>query len=110
MRNAKTILQVIRERGRSSLRPWHETLESRMTRKCHVRFGGGRSEQCLPGNSLAAYPTGAPNLAIPTSRSTRQRKTPLDQPGNTCGFREIPMKARAPIASGWGSVRTEGRR
>jgi hypothetical protein len=39
------------------LRPRHETLESRMTRKCHVRFGGGRSEQCLPGNSPAAYPT-----------------------------------------------------
>jgi hypothetical protein len=33
------------------LRPRHETLESRMTRKCHVRFGGKRSEQCLPGNS-----------------------------------------------------------
>jgi hypothetical protein len=28
-----------------------------MTRKCHVRFGGGLLEKCLQGNSPAAYPT-----------------------------------------------------
>jgi hypothetical protein len=96
MRNAKTILQVIRERGRSSLRPWHETLESRMTRKCHVRFGGGRSEQCLPGNSSAAYPTEVPNLATPTSRSTRPRKKPHDQRRRACGFKETNTRVPAP--------------
>jgi predicted DNA-binding protein len=109
MRNAKTIRQVIRERGRSSLRPWHETLESRMTRKCHVRFGGGRSEQCLPGNSSAAYPTGGPNPATRTRRNTRRRKTPRGWPGKACGSRTTPTRVPAPIASGSGSAKPDAR-
>jgi hypothetical protein len=60
------------------LRPRHETLESRMTRKCHVRFGGGRSEQCLPGNSPAAYPTEVPNRATLTHSGTKLPKKPRD--------------------------------
>jgi hypothetical protein len=61
------------------LRPRHETLESRMTRKCHVRFGGGRSEQCLPGNSPAVYPTEVPNPATPTHSSTKPPKRPRER-------------------------------
>ena len=86
------------------LRPRHETLESRMTRKCHVRFGGGRSEQCLPGNSPAAYPTEDPNPAIPIRCSIRRRKTPHTPRRKACGCWEIGMKAHGRTASESASV------
>jgi hypothetical protein len=81
------------------LRPRHETLESRMTRKCYIRFGGGRSEQCLPGNSPAAYPTEDPNLATPTSRHTRPRKKRHEPPRKACGSWAIKTSPRAPTAA-----------
>jgi hypothetical protein len=87
------------------LRPRHETLESRMTRKCHVRFGGGRSEQCPPGNSPAVYPTGDRNPAIPINSSTKRRKIPRDQGRKACGSLVTSTRVPVPTANGWGSVR-----
>jgi hypothetical protein len=44
-----------------------------MTRKCHVRFGGGPSEKCLyGGNSPAAYPT-LPDKSYGRRACTRSR-------------------------------------
>ncbi len=44
MRNAETVLGIIQDRGR---RPWvWTTLESRVLRKAHARFGEGRMEKC----------------------------------------------------------------
>ncbi len=60
MRNAETILAVIRDRGDHYANGHrNEPLESRMLGNVHVRFGGGRLEKCrkatrqsptLPGN------------------------------------------------------------
>ena len=48
MRSAKTVLGIIRLR---------RTLESRVLRKAHARFGEGRMEKCSHSNSPAAYST-----------------------------------------------------
>ena len=61
MRNAETVLGIIQDRGRRSW-VW-TTLESRVLRKAHARFGEGRMEgrggwkSAGIGNSLAAYST-----------------------------------------------------
>ena len=55
MRNAETILAVIA--SMNGLR------ESRMTRKCHVRFGGGRMEKDATGSPRAEEHRDKPNLA-----------------------------------------------
>jgi len=44
MRNAETTLGIIQDRGRSP-GSW-TTLESRVLRKAHARFGEGRLEKC----------------------------------------------------------------
>ena len=36
-----------------------------MTRKCHVRFGGGTVEKCRQGNSPLSYPTTDPTVHLP---------------------------------------------
>jgi hypothetical protein len=79
MQNAETILKVIHERGwpqgtgkpwsfaKTATRPsmpenqpgrktWNELLESRMTRKCQVRFGGGRTEKGSKGHLAGRLP------------------------------------------------------
>ena len=48
MRSAETVLGIIRLR---------RTLESRVLRKAHARFGEGRMEKCSRSNSPAAYST-----------------------------------------------------
>ncbi len=48
MRSAETVLGIIRLR---------RTLESRVLRKAHARFGEGRMEKCPRSNSPAAYST-----------------------------------------------------
>jgi len=41
-------------------------LESRVLGNLHARFGGGRLEKCLYGNSPGAYPTPAKKEKIKT--------------------------------------------
>src|SRR3954449_7606133 len=64
MRDADTILAIIRERTRKGTDPGHGSLESRMRSKPHVRFGGGptekgRSDRHLAG-ALPYLPTRSP--------------------------------------------------
>ena len=54
MRNAETVLGIIRLR---------RTLESRVLRKAHARFGEGRMEKCSRSNSPAAYSTATSTFA-----------------------------------------------
>ena len=49
MRDADTILTIIRGRPCEGTDPGHESLESRMRSKPHVRFGGGRMEKGVAG-------------------------------------------------------------
>ena len=53
MRSAETVLGIIRLR---------RTLESRVLRKAHARFGEGRMEKCSRSNSPAAYLFGSGTL------------------------------------------------
>src|SRR5215213_4419954 len=62
MRNAETVLGIIRLR---------RTLESRVLRKAHARFGEGRMEKCPRGNSPAAYSTRATSPGASGTRCAR---------------------------------------
>ncbi len=42
----------------------HELLESRMMRKYHVRFGGGRLEKGLKGHLASRLPNSAERLTV----------------------------------------------
>ena len=53
MRDADTILTIIRERTREGTDPGHGSLESRMRSKPHVRFGGGPTEKGRSDRHLA---------------------------------------------------------
>ena len=67
MRNAETVLGIIRLR---------RTLESRVLRKAHARFGEGRMEKCSWSNSPAAYSTS-------TTAAKRGTSSPIS-PGSSC--------------------------
>ena len=67
MRNAETVLGIIRLR---------RTLESRVLRKAHARFGEGRMEKCSRSNSPAAYSTS-------TTAAKRGTSSPIS-PGSSC--------------------------
>ena len=64
MRSAETVLGIIRLR---------RTLESRVLRKAHARFGEGRMEKCSRSNSPAAYSTSSSSAAVARPRRWRGR-------------------------------------
>src|SRR3954466_3338696 len=53
MRDADTILTILQERACEGTGPGHESLESRMRSKPHVRFGGGPTEKGRSDRYLA---------------------------------------------------------
>src|SRR5947209_20631286 len=73
MRDADTILAIIRERTCEGTDPGHGSLESRMRSKPHVRFGGGPTEKGRSDRHLAGglpylptrSPTGIANAFTP---------------------------------------------
>ena len=77
MRNAETVLGIIQDRGR---RPWvWTTLESRVLRKAHARFGEGRMEKCRSRQlaSRLLYAIAAWAAEARTTRGGQARYSPL---------------------------------
>ena len=73
MRDADTILTIIRGRACEGTDPGHESLESRMRSKPHVRFGGGPTEKGRSDRHLAG---GLPYLLTRLSTAARSEWTP----------------------------------
>jgi hypothetical protein len=87
MRNAETVLGIIRLR---------RTLESRVLRKAHARFGEGRMEKCSRSNSPAAYSTSS--ATAEAKRRPARFGVPWRSASGPAGWFFIPQRRSSSIA------------